>query len=285
MNNKQEIRDGYIWTKQNCPICNVRPSGFVGKRGGASHREGLGVETEIWKCGSCGLMFPDPMPFPENGLGQHYDVAADDYFAKHEKSGKFAAADALLEKAESILGRKGKLLDVGIGRGEILAASIERGWKSEGVEPSATFADYAEKATGAKIWRQPVEQADIQADSFDVVILGAVLEHLYDPVEIIRKISIILRPGGLLFVDVPNEDGLYFKVGNFYQKCRGRDWCVNLAPTFSPFHIFGFNAKSLKKLLGQHGFTVSQWSVYGGSSGQPDRENRFESCNPLERLV
>jgi SAM-dependent methyltransferase len=261
----------YIWTKQECPICEIEPTEFVGKRGGTYHRSGAGVETEIWKCGKCGLVFPNPMPYPIGGLGQHYDVNADEYFAAHDTSQKLRGADVLIEEAESILNRKGRLLDVGVGRGEILLAAKRRDWEVEGVEPSATFAEYAEEKTGAKIWRQPIEESQIQESSFDVVILGAVLEHLYNPDQIIRKISQILVPGGLLYVDVPNEQGLYFRVGNTYQKLRKREWCVNLAPTFPPYHVFGFSPHSLRVLLAKYGLKPKVWRIYGGTSMVPSK--------------
>lgn len=266
-----QIRDGYIWTAQTCPICEGTPTKYIGKRGGASHRENLGVETEIWECEKCEFLLPNPMPLPARGLAQHYEMDADDYFRAHEKNSKNKAAERLLDQAEYLLGRKGRLLDVGVGRGETLIASKNRGWEVEGVEPSESFADYAEERVGVKIWRQPIEEANIPDDSFDVVILAAVLEHLYKPNDVINKISKILKSGGLLYLDVPNEKGLFFRVGNAYNKFRGRDWCVNLAPTFSPFHVSGFGPKSLKALLAKHGLEPRVWTVYGGISVVPSR--------------
>ena len=266
-----ETRDGYVWKPQACPICEKRPTRRIGSRGGASHREGLGVETEIWECGGCGLLFPDPMPIPEGGLGQHYSMEADEYFAQHDLGDRFDGANEMLATAESLLGRKGKLLDVGVGRGEILMAAIEADWDCEGVEPSETFADHVEKASGTKIWRSSIEECEIPSAEFDIVILSAVLEHLYDPDLVVGKIANILKPGGFVFLDVPNEKGLFFKAGNLYQKVRGRKWCVNLAPTFSPFHIFGFSPRPLKKLLAKHGLTPHVWNVYGGTSHVPSR--------------
>src|SRR5262245_47443352 len=108
-----ELHDGYVWRKQDCPICELPPARFVGKRGGAAHRENVGIEADIWACGQCGLIFPNPMPFPARGLGQHYDIDADDYFAAHDKEEKLAAAERLVTQAEELLGRTGKLLDVG----------------------------------------------------------------------------------------------------------------------------------------------------------------------------
>jgi SAM-dependent methyltransferase len=117
----------------------------------------------------------------------------------------------------------------------------------------------------------PIEEAEIAPQSFDVVILAAVLEHLYDPDAVIRSIAKVLKPGGFLFVDVPNEKGLYFKIGNLYNKLRGRDWCVNLAPTFPPFHVFGFSPASIKRLLEKHGLRPKRIEVYGGKSVIPVR--------------
>jgi 2-polyprenyl-3-methyl-5-hydroxy-6-metoxy-1,4-benzoquinol methylase len=206
------------------------------------------------------------MPIPLKGLGQHYDVDADQYFQAHDKRGKLDAALNLVTEAEALLGRTGKLLDVGVGRGEVLVAAKQRGWTVEGVEPSETFADYAEKQTGAKIWRDPIEESDIPDGEFDVVILAAVLEHLYNPNEIVAKVARVLKPGGYLYLDVPNELGLFFRVGNLYQRVRGRRWCVNLSPTFAPFHVFGFSPRSLRKLLEKHGLKPKVWRVYGGTS-------------------
>lgn len=271
MSLQEKRRSEYNWLGQHCPICGAKPTTFIGRRGGAAHREGLGVETDIWKCSPCDLIFPDPMPVPKGGLGQHYDIDADEYFQSHDKQEKIDAATALVRRAEALLGGKGRLLDVGVGRGEVLSAALADEWEAEGVEPSAKFADYAEKRTGVTIWRQPIEKADIPDGSFDVVILAAVLEHLYNPDEIVEKIARVLRPGGLLFLDVPNEQGLYFKMGNLYQKLRGRDWCVNLSPTFPPFHVFGFSPRSLRKLLSKHGLEPTHWLVYPGESVLPSR--------------
>jgi len=122
---------------------------------------------------------------------------------------------------------------------------------------------------GTKVWQRSIEDCDIEPSSFDIVILSAVLEHLYDPDLVIKKISEVLRPGGFVMLDVPNEKGLFFKAGNLYQKARGRRWCVNLAPTFSPFHVFGFSPRSLRKLLAKHGLEPKVWEVFGGTSLVP----------------
>lgn len=264
-------RDGYYWVRQLCPICKVPPKKFVGRRGGTAHRAGLGIECQIWRCGDCSLLFPDPMPVPEKGMEQHYELDADHFFQHHDLDGKTLGGRLMVARAEQFTGRKGRLLDIGAGRGELLRAACEAGWSAVGIEPSSAFAEYAERYSGAEIKRAPLEQCNFPEASFDAVILAAVLEHLYNPDEVMREISRILRPSGALFLDVPNEQGLYFRVGNLYQRLRGRDWTVNLAPTFEPFHVFGFNEGALRLLLTKHGFIVRDWRVYGGRSLVPRR--------------
>lgn len=266
-----EARQQYHWERQLCPVCELPPTKFLGKRGGAAHRGGLGVECDIWRCGRCGLIFPNPMPIPTGGLDQHYDVDADDYFQHHDCGTKTTDAQALLAEAELLCGRKGRLLDIGSGRGEMLRAAVGEGWEATGIEPSPKFAKYAAEYSGATVTQKPVEECRFESESFDVVVLGAVLEHLYRPDDTIREIARVLRKGGALFVDVPNEAGLYFRVGNFYQLIRGRNWVVNLAPTFPPFHLFGFSPRSLRALLAKHNLKPARWRVYGGRAMVPSK--------------
>ena len=214
------------------------------------------------------------MPMPVKGIGQHYDLNADHYFQHHDLEGKTLDALGMITRAEQLTGRKGRVLDIGAGRGELLRAACDAGWSAVGIEPSASFAEYAARYSGAEIKREPLEQCNFPDCSFDVVILSAVLEHIYNPDEVIKEIARILRPGGALFLDVPNEKGLYFRMGNLYQRLRGRNWTVNLAPTFEPFHVFGFNGRALRMLLAKYGLTVKDWHVYGGRSVLP-RRNSF----------
>jgi SAM-dependent methyltransferase len=274
-------KEMYKWVEQSCPICETASAKFIGRRGGAAHRANLGVECEIWRCLRCGLVYPNPMPIPVNGVAQHYSLVPDEYFRNHDTEGKRLGALELLKRAEELTGGKGRLLDIGAGRGEFLVAAVSQGWTAIGIEPSDSFAEHAARHSGAEIRRVPVEECGFDEASFDVVILGAVLEHLYNPDETIKEISRILRPGGALFVDVPNEAGLYFKVGNLYQKLRGRKWAVNLAPTFEPFHVFGFSANSLRALLGKHGLKVKNWRVYGGRSVLPEQKGVIGALESL----
>ena len=266
-------KDLYSWVGQLCPTCEIAPTKYLGRRGGKAHRQNFGVECEIWRCQKCGLIFPNPMPIPLGGLDQHYAVSPDEYFQHHGAEQKNLYVSMLLQQLKSLKGETGTLLDIGAGRGELLSAAIREGWRAVGIETSSTFASHAAQHSGAEIRREPLEQCGFADASFDAVVLGAVLEHLYNPDEVIEEIARILRPGGVVFIDVPNEQGLYFRIGNFYQRLRLRDWVVNLAPTFSPFHVFGFSPKSLRALLAKHGLKPRIWYVFAGKSLIPSRSS------------
>ena len=253
----------YRWEPQNCPVCEIPPTKFMGRRGGSAHRQNLGVECLIWKC-KCGIIFPNPMPVPLD-LNQHYDEP-DEYFIHHDTEQKAHHAVGILKRAEMIF-RKGRVLDIGAGRGEILKVARDLSWEAVGIEPSIKFAERAREYSGAEVYESLQDR--FPSESFDFVLLGGVIEHLYNPNETIREISRILKPGGVLFLDAPNESGLYFQLGNLYQRLRGRDWVMNLAPTFSPYHVFGFSPSSLRTMLSKHDLRIVKFRVYGGQSYVP----------------
>jgi SAM-dependent methyltransferase len=266
-----EVHDGYCWVAQECPICEEPPAIYMGRRGGAAHRAGAGVECRIWRCKHCGLVFPNPMPVPEAGVSELYALDPDQYFQQHDLGEKLTSARHFIAAAERLTGGRGRVLDIGTGRGDVLVAAREAGWEVDAIDLSHSFADYAERRSGVKVRREPIEHCGFPEGSFDAVILAAVLEHLYNPDATVREIARVLRPDGAFFVDVPNEAGLYFRLGNLYERLRGRDWVVNVAPTFEPFHVFGFNPRALRALLAKHGLAVRNWRVYGGRAMVPRR--------------
>jgi SAM-dependent methyltransferase len=209
------------------------------------------------------------MPIPRFDEFGNYDLAASDYFKHHDQAQKEAWHRTRLVQAERLLKSRGRLLDVGSGRGELLRVAKEAGWQVTGIEPSPRFAEYAAAYSGADVKQSRLEQCAFADASFDAVILAGVIEHVYKPVRMVQEISRILRSGGALFVDVPNEAGLFFRMGNLYQRLCGRNWVVNLSPTFPPFHIFGFTPPSLRIILARYGLSPVVWRTYGGSSRVP----------------
>ncbi|WP_353961700.1 class I SAM-dependent methyltransferase [Laspinema olomoucense] len=108
---------------------------------------------------------------------------------------------------------------------------------------------------------------------YDTILLAAVLEHLYDPFETLTKVYNALRPGGLVFIDIPNKGSLVTRVGNAYMRLRGTDWAINLSLTFSPFHVVGFSPASLRYLLNSTGFRPISLQLHRWSNELPTGKN------------
>ena len=173
------------------------------------------------------------------------------------------------------------MLELGCGRGELLVGASNRGWSVYGVEMTE---NYAEVARSQKI---EVECNSIQGcksldQTYEVILLAAILEHLYDPMETLKRVRNALRPGGLVFIDVPNELSLTMRTGNLYMRARGRDWVINLSPTFSPFHVVGFSPVSLQRALKSAGFRIHTMEIRKWSNALPQGKSFVQK---IERLA
>lgn len=245
-----------------CPICGTDDFSVVGYRGGDAHHAGLGERTRIVRCRNCTHQYPNPMPYPVGDLDELYSNPTD-YFSNHDLEKKKRAALGMIKTLEERTGGKGKLLDIGSGRGELLWAAKELEWEAVGVEPSRQFVDFGREYLDIDIDLASVEEGDFADNSFDAVVMNGLIEHLYDPVSLLVEVRRILRPDGWVYLDAPNEDGLYMTLGNAYMRLLGRDWVVVLAPTFSPFHVQGFNAASLRAALRRSGLLMQSLGIYG----------------------
>lgn len=247
--------------ERDCPICGEdrATSISLGRRGGAAHRLGLGRETGIVRCRRCHGVYPFPVALPEGN--PYLEHTAEDYFRAHDSSSKIAVGESLAREAETLLGSKGRLLEIGCGRGELLRGAANMGWIAQGIEMTKTFAHIA-AGSGVPVEISPAETAATLRERWDVIVLAAILEHVYEPVALLARIQHSLRPGGIVFIDVPNECSLYSRIGNLYMRLTGRDWAVNLSPTFPPFHVVGFCPSSLKWALARAGLSPIRLELY-----------------------
>ncbi len=241
-----------------CPLCGSHSHRVLGNRGGASHRAGAGVATVVVRCRQCHGVYTRPTLLPDTNP---YDAQSADYFRLHDTQRKVAAGQVLAARAAQLRGRVGRMLELGCGRGELLIGARQAGWTVRGVEMTAAFAE------GARSQEVEVEAATVESclsldESWDAVLLAAVLEHLYDPRACLARIFDALSPGGVAFIDVPNECSLWTRVGNAYMRLRGRRWVVNLSPTFPPFHVVGFCPTSLRRLIAAIGFELVELTTH-----------------------
>lgn len=236
----------------------------------------------LQRCGSCGSAYLDPRPTPQSigrAYAGYYTHAVEDHPIVRRKgrlrsvlhdwingyqnarygtqrtpaspAGRWllpllpslrAAADAECRHLPRPPASGGQLLDVGCGNGGFLTLAQQAGWTVRGVDFDADAVRTA-CSRGLDVQQGGIEVFDGQSDVFDVITICHVIEHLYDPVAAIKAMHLLLKPGGVLWLDTPNLDSLG------HQRFR-RNW-RDLDP---PRHLVLFGVDSMSKMLEKAGF-------------------------------
>jgi SAM-dependent methyltransferase len=204
-------------------------------------------------------MFLDPMPASSEIPGFYPEAK---YYAYRPASCPTPVKHALMKLVgfstatrEPNFARAGRVLDFGCGAGDFLAQARAHGWDCCGIEMSQRAIEAAQ-GRGLEVRRSIAEYPDA---SFDYVRANHSLEHVLDPVEVLREMYRVLKPGGTLFVGVPTRDGLAPRI-------FGRHWWYLGAPV----HPVTFSTAAITDLLRSIGFRpvrVSTNSDYGSLAG------------------
>ena len=243
-----------------CPICDTRDIKALGMRGGSHHRYGLGVATEVVRCRSCGLLFPDPFPYPTDPQRLYGDPES--YFARKDPAVHLSGAVQVVREAVRRGGTE-PLLDVGSGSGDILCAARDEEIDAVGLDLSEAMVAHARERHGVNVERATLEAyAQATERRFGTVILSAILEHVHDPDSFLAAASSLARRGAVLYVDTPRDPNLLTWIANAYERLRGTGTVLNLSPTFAPYHVYGFSPKSLEALLTKHGFAIEELHIH-----------------------
>jgi 2-polyprenyl-3-methyl-5-hydroxy-6-metoxy-1,4-benzoquinol methylase len=137
--------------------------------------------------------------------------------------------------------QKGKLLDIGAGTGDFLVVAKRDGWETTGIEPS-------EKAKGIAI-NKGVKFADsltvLENNSFDIITMWHVLEHVPNLEDYIKELKRLLKPSGTIIIAVPN-----FK--SFDSEYYGKFWAAYDVPR----HIWHFSKTAIEKLFSEKGMKL-----------------------------
>jgi SAM-dependent methyltransferase len=134
---------------------------------------------------------------------------------------------------------------------------------------SRAAAAYARDALGVPVRTGTLEDARFDDGAFSAATLTHVLEHVADPVALLRGLHRVLEPGAILNVAVPHARALIHDAYNLYHRARGRYGKDKFAcGLFPPDHLFAFDRTSLRRALERGGFRVLRFEISG--KGDPD---------------
>lgn len=223
----------------------------------------------ILRCGGCGISFTDPpgravpegyeshrvRDYPERRKGTRGAILRVFYRNEGTAAEKlglclpyllFRARDWMKVRQRGIytrpFWRRGRLLDVGCGTGESMLSW--RGQQAEcvGLEPDPDVARKARELTGMDVRSGALEAQEFPAESFDVITMSHVLEHVEDPRSTLRAAARLLRPGGELLIWVPD-------FGSPLRGLFGAGWF----PYEVPRHRWHYRVEDVARLLREAG--------------------------------
>ena len=269
------IADNEIRTR-NCPSCFICGSSgelqYEGLKDRLFGSPGL-WSFKLCSNPNCGLTWLDPMPVNED-IWKAYSryFTHNDNFSKNTwikrfyrkaqksllaqnygyRNGKSALFDRIIGSliyfhpgrlADTIFSvfylkavHHGRLLEVGCGSGLMLKAMQDKGWDVAGVDPDPIAIKNA-KSKGLIVYQGILADQKFSDDSFDAIALSHVIEHVSDPLSLLRECERILKPGGHLVVITPNSKSLCHQL---YKS----NW-LSLDP---PRHLYIFNLETLRQL-------------------------------------
>ncbi len=221
-----------------CPVCGghtaapllLAPDRFHGRKD----------LYRLVRCGDCSLVRLVNPPSPEEMVfhyGQNYHKAI-------ENAGEKELLRRWRRHRKTVLGfhRGGALLDLGCGTGAFLRTLAGGSWQLHGVEISEPEANRARVWTGAQIFVGDPRDAPFGAETFDVITCFHLLEHVYHPLELLKRVRTWLKPNGILYVIVPNIDS--WEARSFGSYWYGLEL---------PRHLFHFSPTSLERVANTAG--------------------------------
>jgi 2-polyprenyl-3-methyl-5-hydroxy-6-metoxy-1,4-benzoquinol methylase len=215
---------------------------------------GDAVELGVNRCALCKLVYVSPRLTP-TATKLVYELDATDTISHNycwEGEASERRFDGLLRRLHQH-NSGGQLLDVGCGGGHFLRAAKRHGnWRVVGIEPVASAAIQAAQLANCEVHHSTLEDAPFAAGSFDVVSMLGVLEHVHEPLHVLRAARRLLTDCGHLAIYVPNYYYLRLKDTGPYCYIRSGNWS-RLHPQE---HLHHFTPKTLGRVLDKCGFEV-----------------------------
>jgi cyclopropane fatty-acyl-phospholipid synthase-like methyltransferase len=198
---------------------------------------------EIVKCRRCDLVYTNPRIAFNLDAIENYQGVYD--FDDPLKRG---AARLQLRRIERHLpqrGGRGRLLDFGSGEGYLVHEAVRRGWEARGLEVNRHMTRVANEHWGDELLFCESLESLVRRETagFDAIAATQVFEHLRNPREILGMLKALLKPGGVILIDVPNIECA--------EERRRRG--ASLDPTA---HVYYFTQTTLGRLMRGAGLTI-----------------------------
>ena len=279
------------WENSNCTWCNGHNSELLFE--GPDRLLHLPGTFQVVRCSNCSLIRQDPR-LKWDSLQHYYPDSYPSYYSPSVEAttlisrminqyGMWKRLRAI-ERYQS----SGLLLDVGCGTGDFLdQAHRSAHWNAAGVEPSSRANLIARERLPFPIFHGSLEDYDPDPDTFDVVTLWNVLEHLPHPADDLRHIFQMMKVGGLLVISIPNLES----PGAGLFKTRWLGWDLPRHLYFFPrdllvdvLHSIGFRVIDFKCIAGSHaafGHTLDFWSQDWMGANQRLRRTMLNIYNSI----
>jgi 2-polyprenyl-3-methyl-5-hydroxy-6-metoxy-1,4-benzoquinol methylase len=176
----------------------------------------------VHRCNACAFEYIAPRPTPQETAsfydfsgyytqGGFYPTTSVDArgFASRLRdhlAWRVDRSDDMIDVIARRLPRGAAIVDIGSGDGSQITLLSQRGFRMIGVERDTKSAALQGEHTQVFEGSAEALPAQLARGSFDAVMFKQVLEHLVDPVAALRNAAQLLKPGGVMFVEVPNNE-------------------------------------------------------------------------------
>ena len=206
---------------------------------------------QVVACRQCTMQYVNPRPRADLIIGSYADAEDPTFVAQNDGRihtfGKYLQA---LFKVDPRPAAGRQYLDIGCAGGASLVAARTLGFDPVGVEPSRWMADFGRRTYGVKIHDGILQAGMFPPNSFDIVTMWDVLEHVPDPKSLLAVIHTILRPGGMFVVTYPDA-------GAWITRLLGDRW-----PFWLSVHLLYYTRRTIRRQLEDAHFEVQAIKPY-----------------------
>lgn len=201
---------------------------------------------QVVRCRQCGLVYLNPRLKPELIIDAYAEGEDQSFIAQDPMRVRtFEKALRRLAVTHQLkLNKKTQVLDIGCAGGAFLQAARNLGLSTIGIEPNKWLSDYAKREHGLDVRPGILSDHRFPDNSFDLITLWDVIEHVPDPGAELTEIHRILKPGGLLVINYPDYQ-------SWPARLLGRKW-----PFWLSVHLTYYTPKTIRQHLSQTGFEV-----------------------------